>query len=156
MTWLPSPPLGFYKCGNCSQCSNSTNAKYFSHPRTGKRYSISSFINCNSTHIVYLLKCPCGLVHVGQTKRQLKLRIAEHKTAIRTKNITYAIARHYVQANHCSPASLRFWGIEKVTIPSRGGDVIRKLLCREAYWIYLLDTLEPSGLNEELSLSCFL
>ena len=155
-TWLSNPPLGFYKCGNCAQCSNSTNTKEFSHPRTGKKYSISSFINCNSTHVVYLLKCPCGLAYIGQTKRQLKLRISEHKTAIRTQNITYAMARHYKQANHGSPASLRFWGIEKITPPPRGGDIINKLLCREAFWIHTLGSLEPLGLNEELNLTCFL
>ena len=113
-SWLPSPPQGFYKCGNCSQCSNSTNAKYFTHPRTGKRFKVKSFINCNSTHVVYLLKCPCGLAYIGQTKQPLKILIGEHKTAIRTGNLEYAMARHYIQANHGSPASLRFWGIEKI------------------------------------------
>lgn len=155
-TWLSNPPIGFYKCGHCAQCSNSTNAKHFSHPMTGKSFSINSFINCNSTHVIYLLKCPCGLVYIGQTKRQLKIRISEHKTAIRTKNATYAMARHYMEANHGSPASLKFWGIEKISLPPRGGDIVNKLLCREAYWIYTLNTLEPNGLNEELNLSCFL
>ena len=155
-SWLPSPPQGFHKCGNCSQCSNSTNAKDFTHPRTGKRFKIKSFINCNSTHVVYLLKCPCGMAYIGQTKRPLKIRIGEHKTAIRTGNLEYAMARHYKQANHGSPASLRFWGIEKVSSSARGGDIIKKLLRREAYWIYTLNTLEPSGLNEELSLSSYL
>lgn len=155
-TWLSNPPKGFYKCNNCAQCSNSCNAKYFSHPRTGKKFPISSLITCTSTHVIYMLKCPCGLAYIGQTKRQLKLRIAEHKTAIRTQNMTYAMARHYKEANHGSPASLKFWGIEKIIPPPRGGDIIRKLLCREAFWIYTLGTLEPQGLNEELSFSCFL
>ena len=103
-----------------------------------------------------MLKCPCGLAYIGQTKRPLKVRIGEHKTAIRTKNLEYAMARHYLQANHGSPASLKFWGIERITAPSRGGDIINKLLRREAHWIHNLDTLEPNGLNEEMSLSCFL
>lgn len=55
----------------------------------GKSYSINSFINCNSTHAIYLLKYPCGLVYIGQTKRQLTMRISEHKTAIRNKNSTW-------------------------------------------------------------------
>ena len=93
---------------------------------------------------------------MGQTKRNLKVRIGEHKTAIRTGNLEYAMARHYKEANHGSPASLRFWGIEKIPTSSRGGDMIKRLLCREAYWIHTLNTLEPMGLNEELKLSCFL
>ena len=155
-TWLPNPPQGFYRCGNCVHCSNSTDTKHFLHPRTGKKYGIKSFINCNSTHVVYILKCPCGQIYVGQTKRALKLRIAEHKTAIRTNNMDYAIARHYSQFKHGSPASLKFWGIEKVSLSARGGDIINKLLRREAFWINELNTVDPLGLNEELNLSCFL
>ncbi|KAL2086165.1 hypothetical protein ACEWY4_017224 [Coilia grayii] len=115
-TWLRNLPVGFYKCGNCAHCSNSTNCKDFSHPRTGKLFPIGSFINCNSTHVIYLLKCPCVLVYIGQTKRQLKILISEHKMAIRTKNTTYAMATHYIEANHGSPASLKFWGIERINI----------------------------------------
>lgn len=103
-----------------------------------------------------MLKCPCGLVYVGQTKRPLKLRIAEHKAAIRNRNMDYAIARHYVQANHGSNASLKFWGIERILPSQRGGDIVKYLLQREAFWIFTLNTVEPNGLNEELGLSCFL
>lgn len=68
-TWLPAQPVGFYRCGRCVHCSNSSDTKYFLHPRTGKKkYNIDSFINCNSTHVEYKLKCPCSLVCVGQTK----------------------------------------------------------------------------------------
>lgn len=40
---------------------------YFTPPCTVKQYSIKSFIHCSSTHIVYMLKYPYALVHVGQT-----------------------------------------------------------------------------------------
>lgn len=103
-----------------------------------------------------MLKCPCGMAYIGQTKRPLKVSIAEHKNAIRTKNATYAMARHYEQMQHGSPATFRFWGIESVSPSPRGGDIIQKLLQREAFWIFTLNTVEPDGLNEELSLSCFL
>lgn len=155
-SWLSTPPVGFFRCGRCVHCSNSNDTKYFTHPRTGKKYSINSFINCNSTHVVYMLKCPCGLVYIGQTKRALKLRIAEHKAAIRNNNMDYAIARHYVSANHGSPASLKFWGIEKIEVSPRGGDIINRLLRRESFWIHELNSVEPLGLNEENNLSCFL
>lgn len=74
-------------------------------------------------HVVYLVKCPCGL-----RRRQLELRIAEHKAAIHTKNIAHAIARHYIQANHGSPVSLKFCGVERVTTSPRGGDIIKKTI----------------------------
>ncbi len=60
------------------------------------------------------------------------------------------------QAKHGSVASLKYWRIEKIPPLSRGGDIINKLLQREAYWIFTLNTIELYGLNEEMNLSCFL
>ena len=91
---------GFSRCGRCAQCSNSLDTKYFTHPCTGKKYFIKSFINCSSTYVVYMLKCPCGLVHIGQTKRTLKICISEHKTAIHTQNMDYAVARGLTTSLH--------------------------------------------------------
>jgi hypothetical protein len=39
-----------------------------------------------------------GAAYIGETKRALKLRIAEYKGAIRNKNTDYAIARHIICA----------------------------------------------------------
>lgn len=55
----------------------------------------------------------------------------------------------YVQFNHGTHASLKVWGIEEMPPPPRGGDIINRLLCREAFWITELKTVEPSGVNEE-------
>ncbi len=116
-------------------------------------------LNCSWTavaHVVYMLKCPCGLVYVRQTKRALRTHISKHKTAIHTKNIDHAMAQHCAQASHGSAATLKFWGIDKATPASRGGDLINTLLRKDVLWIYNLNTVEPPGINEELNLSCFL
>ncbi len=113
-------------------------------------------LNHSSTAAVYVLKCPCGLVYVRQTKRALRTHISEHKTAIHTKNTDYAMAQHYAQASHGSAGTLKFWGIDKVSPASGGGDIINSLLRKEALWSYTLNTVEPHGINEELNLSCFL
>ena len=78
-----------------------------------------------------MLKCPRGLVYVGQTKRALKSHISEHNTAIRTQNMDYAAARLYAKAKHSSAASLKFWGIEQISPSPRGGDIINSLLREE-------------------------
>ncbi len=104
-------------------------------------------------HVIFILKSPCGFIYVGQTKRNLKLRIAEHKAAVRNENMDYAIVRHYKERNHGPAASLKFTGIERVTPNPRGGNIINQLLKREAYWIYTLNSLELHGLNEALDLS---
>ncbi len=61
-------------------------------PLTGNTYKITEFINYLSTHIVYMLKCPCGFIYGGQTKRNLEVRISEHKAAVRCENM-----------DHCEP-----------------------------------------------------
>lgn len=152
LNWMPTPPSGNFKCGHCVHCANTTNTKTFSHPRSGQQIKINGFINCNVTGVVYMLICVCGMAYVGQTKRALKVRIAEHKAAIRNNNLDYSIAKHYVLAGHgSSPHALRFVGIERVRTSERGGDLIQLLLKREAYWVLRLQTLTPSGLNEGLN-----
>ncbi len=46
-----------------------------------------------------------------------------------------ATEKHYAEANHGSPSSLNVCGIEKVTIPTRGGDVLEEVAQREMFWI---------------------
>lgn len=93
------------------------------------------------------------ILYVGQTKCALKLashakyESAEHKAAIKNKNMDYAIARHYLKANHGSCASLKFWGIDIISPPYRGGDMIKLILRREAFWILTLNTMEAHGLK---------
>ena len=102
-----------------------------------------------------MLTCPCGKAYVGQTKRCLKVRISEHKTAIRTANIEYAMAKHYLEAEHGSASSLRFVGLEQVTT-TRGGNLPKLLSQREMFWIYELNTMQPQGLNDDFSYKPFL
>ncbi len=95
-----------------------------------------------------LIRCPCGLSYVGNTSRQLKQRISEHKSSIRRKDINYPVAAHFLSFNH-DVSSLCFLGIEKVLVPLRGGDIETLLLRRELFWIVTLQTLSPLGLNDE-------
>lgn len=95
-----------------------------------------------------MLKCPCGLAYIGQTSRALKVRISEHRSAIRRGDMDSPVARHFLERAH--PISqLRFLGIELVPKPNRGGNFTEKLLRRELFWIYQLNTLSPRGLNED-------
>uniref|UniRef100_A0A667YBI4 Uncharacterized protein n=1 Tax=Myripristis murdjan TaxID=586833 RepID=A0A667YBI4_9TELE len=71
-------------------------------------------------------------------------------------NLDYAIARHYKEKNHGSAASLRFIGIERLLPIPRGGNIIKQLLRREAFWINELFTVEPFGMNDSHDLTCFL
>jgi len=94
------------------------------------------------------------MIYIGKTIRPLKQRISEHKSSIRRNDMIYSVARHF--DNHSHPlSSLRFQGIEQVT-SQRGGDINRRLCQRELYWIYMLEALQPLGLNEDFDMSVFL
>lgn len=65
------------------------------------------------------------------------------------------MAAHFKKAGH-NVSALRYIGIEKVNKPLRGGNQERLLLQRETFYIYSLNTLAPSGLNEEFDIKPFL
>ena len=113
---------------------------FFRQPHTDRKIPVRGIITCS-----------CGKAYVGQTKRQLKQRIAEHRSSIRCKNIDYPVAAHFVEANH-PIFSLKYTGIEHVALPRRGGNIEILLLQRDAYWISYLKTLTPSGLNIDFDL----
>ena len=97
-TLLTPIPNGNYKCGSCAQCNSTTKTSFFRHSHTGRKIPVSGIISCNTKGVIYLITCSCG--KVGQTRRQLKQHITEHRSSIRCKNIDYPVAAHFVEANH--------------------------------------------------------
>ena len=153
--FLSDIPQGNFKCSNCAQCGYTTRCKHFTHPHNGKEVAIRGTITCSTTFVVYLIKCPCGLAYIGKTNRALRTRISEHRSNIRCGDERNPVAAHFKKYGH-SITSFRYWGIEKVDMPPRGGDHNRLLLQREAYYIYTLNTMSPCGLNEEFDVKPFL
>ncbi len=157
-TYISSPTTlvdaqGNFPCHSCSSCTEYVKCKSFTHPRTLKTYKIRQLITCKSTYVIYIIICPCSQLYVGKTTRALRTRMIEHTSAIRRQDDTSSISRNFKFANH-SLSDMKFLGIERILPHRRGGD--RKLLQREAFWIFELKSLFPEGMNEELEFSCFL
>ncbi|XP_041439924.1 uncharacterized protein LOC121400598 [Xenopus laevis] len=159
---------GVYRCGNCSMCSTLITGNQFFHPHTGKSYKIKDRLTCTSKNVIYIIKCPCGLVYCGKTCRQLKERISMHRSSIRAaldpkpkgdskkQDISkQPVAQHWLNAKH-SIAAFKCMPIDSIPTPPRGGDVDRLLLQREAFWTYELDSVAPRGLNTYLQFNSFL
>ncbi|OCT70349.1 hypothetical protein XELAEV_18037266mg [Xenopus laevis] len=68
-----------YPCMGCNCCSYIIKGSKINHPKKGYEINLNVYATCKSTHVVYLLKCPCGLGYMGHTSRAVKLRIQEHK-----------------------------------------------------------------------------
>ncbi|CAJ0916119.1 unnamed protein product [Ranitomeya imitator] len=74
---------GTFPCLNCMSCSNIIKGNEVVHPRTGKSYPIKDFFTCETNFVVYIIKCPCGLLYVGETTQAIRDRISGHKSTIR-------------------------------------------------------------------------
>ncbi|OCT78593.1 hypothetical protein XELAEV_18029680mg [Xenopus laevis] len=127
--------------------------------KCAKEIKLNCFATCTPTFVVYVLKCPCGMLYVGKTIRPVNIRIKEHKNAIRNyKADTYSdnpVSRHFANAKH-NVRQMRWKVLEVVPKPDRGGDRNTLLLQREVRWIRRLESTQPKGMNEQLNLICFL
>lgn len=153
-TWLPPQPKGSFTCGTCNVCPWGRNkTKTFSY-NSPKKYTIGHFINCNTTYVVYVLGCKCGIVYVGSTIHCLKHRIQEHRRALRNRDDRYPMRDHYYREH---PDDVTFWfhGIDHVPMSKRGGN--RELLLRqtEAKWICRFRAT-CLGHNTDDEMHCFL
>ncbi|OCT78300.1 hypothetical protein XELAEV_18029407mg, partial [Xenopus laevis] len=155
------------RCGECAHCNGILKGDIIAHPSKGFPIKLNGHFTCNSTGVIYMIKCPCGLTYVGQTSRSIKTRLKEHKSSIRNytpdiekqeskkENISeMSVAKHFFHNKH-TVAQLRWNILEQVTT-ERGGNIRKRLLQREAVWIKRLDSLTPMGLNESFNMRCFL
>ncbi|OCT74695.1 hypothetical protein XELAEV_18033683mg [Xenopus laevis] len=150
---------GTFPCMSCNCCSSIIKGNVVNHPTRGYEIKIKTYATCNTTHVVYLLKCPCGMGYVGQTKREIKIRIQEHRGNIRNFKINTqtdtSVSRHFVEHKH-NPIQLKWCVLEEAVIDKRGGNRLNKLLQLEGRWIRKLNTLIPDGMNDSWSLKPYL
>lgn len=151
-TWLSTS--GFYKCGHniCKVCKYVNVTKVFmpTSYAIARPYSIKNNINCNSKNVLYLVICThCKLWYVGCTSNSLKTRIRRHLSDSVNDNAfnISAVSRHLKFVHFGDLTHFSFTGIKKVVCNIRGGDLRKKLLFREAFWIFKLATRMPEGLN---------
>ncbi|OCT65637.1 hypothetical protein XELAEV_18041878mg [Xenopus laevis] len=65
------PQKGAYPCLSCQCCSSIIKDNKMNHPSKGFEIKLNDFATCNTTGVIYMLKCPCGKAYVGKTKRQV-------------------------------------------------------------------------------------
>ncbi|XP_078502142.1 uncharacterized protein LOC144756318 isoform X1 [Lissotriton helveticus] len=136
---------GTSRCGSCQSCDGIITGETFTFNKVVIR--AQELWTCNTTNIVYLLLCPCNLGYVGETARTMKVRLTEHRSAIKTNKLTAPLVSHFIDFQH-SPSQIRWRILEKIHMTCKnGGDKIRKK--REVFWIFNLDTF-IHGLNNDL------
>lgn len=108
------------------------------------------YINCN-TIFFYFYDIMYTVQYVGHTSQCLKNCIRKHLSDIphhASCNISNA-SLHFAQVHSGNTESCQVQGMERVILPHHEGNMKRKLLKRETYWIFKLTTCVPFGLNKK-------
>lgn len=142
---------GTFPCLECNCCSNCQKGEVVYHPRKGTSIKICGYYTCASSFVVNIIKCPCGLLYVGQTSCPVRERMREQKLAIRTGKKEQAVTSHFIAVGH-GIHQLKYQVVDHVPSLRRGGDRVKILLRIEAIWIRKLEILAPYGLNREYDL----
>ena len=109
-------------------------------------WNINRKVNCETFKCIYMIQCKknrCEEKYIGQTKRIIKFRIADHRGYITNQVISRATGSHFNLPGH-SLADLKFTILEQVRYNDE--DYRRK---REIYFINKFNTLHQ-GFNREL------
>ncbi|CAJ0950195.1 unnamed protein product [Ranitomeya imitator] len=122
------PRWGFFPCRDCTACKNLERCFFCLSSDGSKEFRTTQHITCSSDHVVYYATCPCGLIYVGLTSRQLRVRIREHtrdiKAALNSSAYEFLkpIPRHFKEKHGCNSQLLMVRGIDRVLADGRGGD----------------------------------
>lgn len=151
---------GFYRYNKCKVCKTTVRRKErrleLNSFTDNKNYDIKNLITCDSSHVIYVLECPCQMQYVDRTTRQLKVRSCEHIKKIKKGVETHSVSRHFKLKHNKDPSLVTVNGIERIEGHWRGMDRLNEVSRRETHWIYLMNTLYPNRLNIDIDLNCFL
>ncbi|OCT87222.1 hypothetical protein XELAEV_18020920mg [Xenopus laevis] len=145
-TWLTNKFKRCHKCGDCVSCPFILKTTTFVKKIDNTQHTIEQFINCKTQGVVNMMKCKCGIEYVGNTIREFQRRVMELVGDVRHKRNT-SVANHINTMHAGNIEMMRFFGIQKVLNSTRVGDLNRKLLQKEAKWIYTMASKAPYGLK---------
>ena len=132
------------KCGkDCPACPFIREGKQLKV--NGKQWKINRTFDCQAYNIVYAIVCQkdsCRETYIGETKRMLKARLADHCGYVRSKKLDTPTGSHFNSPGH-SLADLRITIVEQ---SKRNNHPYRKQ--REEYHIQRFDTFYK-GMNRQ-------
>lgn len=128
----------------CALCNHVPTTTTYTSSTTGQTYPLHGETTCQSTGVIYLVTClTCSHQYVGLTRNQLNHRFWNHRYAITTQKDT-ALSNHLNE--HLDPWAFTVIPIaQPKTNPQQ--DLTTLLPALESFFIKLLGTLEPQGLN---------
>ena len=135
---------GMKKCNkNCSACPYIREVK--SIRINNGEWKINQSLDCSVSNCVYLIQCKkenCKKVYIGETKRIMKFRFAEHRGYVNNQDVTQATGEHFTSSGH-SVTDMSILILEQVRSTD---DIYRRE--REKYFIRKFNTYHK-GLNRQ-------
>ena len=93
---------GMTKCGkSCPECPFIKEGK--SVKIYQKEWRLNSKFDCNSFNVIYVITCQkdkCRESYIGETKRMLKYRLADHYGFVRSQKLDTPIGAHFNSPGH--------------------------------------------------------
>lgn len=121
---MPWDRAGFFACRKCKACRQMRNPirglVKFRSTANNKEFEVTEFISCNTTHVIYALECPSGMMYIGRTKRPLKKHMAEHIHNIKIGFKHHSVSSHFKHHHNREPSGLKFWGLDRTYPAWRG------------------------------------
>lgn len=133
--------LGSYPCGrsDCEACKTIKPTRTIVSKTNGIKIVLKERLTCSDTNVIYVGECEaCGMQYVGKTTQRGRDRVVQHLHNLRIRH-SGGIPRHMMQT-HGAIEGLHFTFVESI----KNGRTLSEL---EAYWIDLLDTMKPKGMN---------
>ena len=135
---------GMKRCGKmCTICPYVKEGKEVKIENKKVPWKISKNVNCESKNIIYIIEClKCKKRYIGESKRSLKSRLADHRGYINKEQVDTATGAHYNQPGH----QLSDLSVTILEVSRKQEDNYRKE--REKYFINLFNT-NYKGLNKQ-------
>ena len=93
---------GMTNCGKQCPCCPYVKTGKEVKINTKQTWKISNKLNCETFNCVYMIECrKCHQKYIGQTGRQFKFRIADHRGYVKNKVLSQPIGRHFNLPGHC-------------------------------------------------------
>ena len=93
---------GMSKCGNgCPACPFIREGKVVKINQ--KEWQLNNKFDCNTFNVVYAIICKkdyCKQVYIGETKRMLKFRLADHYGYVRSQKLDTPTGAHFNSPGH--------------------------------------------------------
>ena len=134
---------GMKRCGKwCTACPYVKEGKTIKI-NSKKNWNINKNVNCETRNIVYIIECQkCKINYVGESKRSLKERLADHRSYVNREMINTATGAHFLKPGH----NLSHLQISIVEKQKNSDDSYRKE--REKYFINLFNSFYR-GMNQQ-------